>query len=508
MAQQQQHHPFIQALQPDGPTTTPKARPEGIEVFTCNIRDGRGGPDSEAGLIGAISMVSKVGHDLGIITETKIGDDIHTKSRLGYSLSCSKAELGPNGGPQGGIGLLEKENQDGWHTESLLFHGPNVLSCVLASGTKRVPLIGGYLPPSTLMHLPHLEEALDRFAGGDPICLGDLNVDLHDLTKERNQLVADCVASCGLFDLLPHFRQRARFRHKTTWWQVRGGAVHRSRCDYVIGTDRRLFESVSTRDPRSHSSDNFLLRGRLLRQPTKSHKKYLRRKRFPLSLPKMGPLSKSDLMFQEIKGMANPPLPNAPRPRPQWLSAETLRLIDTRASLRWNPWHSRQQARVLSRQINQSLKADRRRRAEEAATQIGECLNGDNSDLQGAFDILKRWHRHASARPPKPSRQDLTKLSTEYRALHSRQNPPGLPVPPNVAPFPINDAVPSEAEICAAASKMKLNKAPGHTRVRAEDFKAWLKAAYPPTDVEGAPAPDPVRWNKLVGLSTTHLVNR
>ena len=165
-------------------------------------------------------MVKTAGYDLGILTETKIGNDIYTKSHLGYSIKCSKAEPGPNGGAQGGVALIEKEDPEGWHTESLVFHGPNVLSCIIVSGKKRTPLVGGYLPPSTLVHLPQLGAALDRFAGRKTVFIGDLNADLHDVSTERNQEVADCVASYGLFDMLPHFQQQRRFHHMTTWWQV------------------------------------------------------------------------------------------------------------------------------------------------------------------------------------------------------------------------------------------------------------------------------------------------
>ena len=187
--------------------------------------------------------------------------------------------------------------------------------------------------------------------------------------------------------------------------------------------------------------------------------------------------------------MANPPLPNAPAPRPQWSSAESLRLIDAGAALRRNPFHGQQQAQVLTCQIGSSLKVDRRRRAEVAATEIGQCLGNEQPDLKGAFDILKRWYRHASSRPPKPSRQDLQKISKECEALCKRRVQVGAPIPSHVEPFPINDETPTECEIRKAVGKMKRGKATGPTGVHAEDFKDWLRAACPP-ETEGAPAPD------------------
>ena len=48
---------------------------------------------------------------------------------------------------------------------------------VVASG-KRTLLIGTYIPPSNLEHLPKLEEALTFAQDHDPIVLGYLNTNL------------------------------------------------------------------------------------------------------------------------------------------------------------------------------------------------------------------------------------------------------------------------------------------------------------------------------------------
>ena len=56
-----------------------------------------------------------------------------------------------------------------------LFHGMNVVRCKVVTG-KRNPLIGEYLPPSTLDHLPDLEESLTHFWGQEPVMLGGLGV--------------------------------------------------------------------------------------------------------------------------------------------------------------------------------------------------------------------------------------------------------------------------------------------------------------------------------------------
>ena len=63
----------------------------------------------------------------------------------------------------------------------MCYHKPNVVSCQLVTGLTWTPIVASYLPPSTLDHLPDLEESLKRFK--DPIFLGYLNVDLN---KARN----------------------------------------------------------------------------------------------------------------------------------------------------------------------------------------------------------------------------------------------------------------------------------------------------------------------------------
>ena len=50
-----------------------------------------------------------------------------------------------------------------------------MVSCEIVSGIQRTPLIGSYLPPTTLDQLPDLKEELNILPGRDPIVLGDLN---------------------------------------------------------------------------------------------------------------------------------------------------------------------------------------------------------------------------------------------------------------------------------------------------------------------------------------------
>ena len=55
---------------------------------------------------------------------------------------------------------------------------------------------------------------------------------------------------------------------------IREGREVRSRTDYILGIDRRLFWNVSVRDP-MHNSDHYIVLGCLRSAPLREHAKYL-----------------------------------------------------------------------------------------------------------------------------------------------------------------------------------------------------------------------------------------
>ena len=63
---------------------------------------------------------------------------------------------------------------------------------------------------------------------------------------------------------------------------IREGKVVRSRTDYILGTDHRLFWNMSVRDPR-HNTDHNMVLGCLCSAHEREHTKYLTgRNRLPL----------------------------------------------------------------------------------------------------------------------------------------------------------------------------------------------------------------------------------
>ena len=70
--------------------------------------------------------------------------------------------------------------------------------CEVVNGGTQNPIIGTYLPPSTLEHLPDLEEGLLCSRDQDTIALGDLNSNIGQSQNSRSQQVADLLTKFGM----------------------------------------------------------------------------------------------------------------------------------------------------------------------------------------------------------------------------------------------------------------------------------------------------------------------
>ena len=171
-------------------------------------------------------------------------------------------------------------------------------------GGQRTLIIGEYLPTSTLEHLLDLKEALNGFPGKYLIVIGDLNTNIGNLQKPRRQQVADFLAYFGLVNLISHLRQQMHFLHLKMWCQVQQGRLLWSRCDYVFGSYRRIFDTMWIKDLRYFGYDHFALCARILHIPARCHGGYLRgHHSFPLTLLPTGPLNLVDTKFQDLKSL-------------------------------------------------------------------------------------------------------------------------------------------------------------------------------------------------------------
>jgi hypothetical protein len=133
---------------------------------------------------------------------------------------------------QGEVALVFKDSRY-WQIESVRKHGPNVISCELVTGRRRVPIVGVYIPPNDLTTCAYLSRALGRFPKGNAVVLGDLNVNLQSPRDARDTEIVGILSTYGLEDMMPHFKSRHAFRHGNTWSMVRDGVPMGSRCDYA-----------------------------------------------------------------------------------------------------------------------------------------------------------------------------------------------------------------------------------------------------------------------------------
>ena len=124
--------------------------------------------------------------------------------------------------------------------------------------------------------------------GAELLVAGDFNVDIAAPEGNRRaEDIATELATEGLEDMARHFlpREKRWCRDRRTWEVLRKGREVRSRTDYILGTDRRLFRNIAVLDPR-HNSDHYMFLGCLPSAPLSETKRYLGGwKRWPVRPP-------------------------------------------------------------------------------------------------------------------------------------------------------------------------------------------------------------------------------
>ena len=276
---------------------------------------------------------------------------------------------------------------------------------------------------------------------------GDTNSNLAAPKGDRRgEDIAADLATEGLEDMSAHFllRRRPWFRDGRTWSILHKGREVRSRTDYTLGTDIRLFGNISVRDPR-HNSDHYLVLGCLHSASLKEHMWYLGGwKKIPLQLPTEP--TREDEILADLR-RAVPKAQAREARRNEWISAATWRLVDERVSARRYPEKGRTIIRRLGRAIKASLTTDRRRQAEEAGSEVEALVGADPPLIQEAWKWIKGWYKAAVDCAPPPARVTLDRITVERVTLYIYVTPPGENIPISVKPFPVDDSVPEEDDI-------------------------------------------------------------
>jgi exonuclease III len=455
-----------------------------ITISTYNIRDGR-----NSNLEAALRACEQMRIDVGILTETKLSTDRYTRSAYGYTVFATTTTHFN----QGGIALIFTNKSLYFQIEAQRKHGPNVISCIITTGLRQYPVIGAYIPPGDTTTLAFISEASNRFPGQPILLMGDINVDLRtNAPSTRDTEIMAFLATLGLEDMAMHFTQRKNFRHGNTWSMEREGTLLQSRCDYILGTDRRLFQYILIKDPRYHS-DHLMVTGGLRSAPKRENVRYLRsRRKFPLRRQQTTTHNATEREYDKIKQCIDIQAPEVERQaRAPWISSKTWQMIDSRASkAKSDSFHPGERQR-LSRRIKRALQKDRKQRTAIAGNEIEQNLQ--SGKLKAAWDILQRWYKHTGDRPPRPTRLDLHQITNEYKILYRATQPHGEPIPIHIEPCAISDAIPDENEIADAVRRLKNGKAPGHSGMRAEHLKALLHRAVK----ENATEDDCLGWKQI-----------
>ena len=190
-----------------------------------------------------------------------------------------------------------------FHTLSRTEHGgmQNCLQLISESPNWSLPpTFYSVSPPKTWWSAQSL-------TGRYLIVMGYLNTDIGWTQNPWNQQVADFLDLVGLIDLLAHFRQRLQFRNRQMWCQVCQGKVMRLHCDYIIRSDRRLFETVVIRNIHNLPYDVIYLHVWLLSMLTSDMIGTYGDMNLPIVPHKNGISPKVDAKLEDLKDMEAPP---------------------------------------------------------------------------------------------------------------------------------------------------------------------------------------------------------
>ena len=162
--------------------------------------------------------------------------------------------------------------------EAVRKYGPNVIRSQLATGAQQWYIVGCYLAPDNTSTIERFVEALrDRPNREELLVAGDLNTNLAAPEGDRiEEDIGTTIATEGLEDMAQHFLPQERWWcwEWRTWGILWKGREVRSRTDYILGTDSRLFGNVSVWDP-WYNSDHYMVLGCLPSTSLPEHKRYI-----------------------------------------------------------------------------------------------------------------------------------------------------------------------------------------------------------------------------------------
>ena len=158
-----------------------------------------------------------------------------------------------------------------------------------------------------------------------------------------------------------------------------------------------------------------------------------------------------------------------------WFSPATWKLVDDRAWQRKLGLLTKQSLRMHNQKVKAGLNLDRKQHAADTEARIKQKFEEGN--LKEAWCGLKGWYSAVEEKAPKPCYLSMEKQTKERVELYEKIEPPGDPIPINIDPFEINDAIPTESEVGTVVTGLRDGRAEGVSGIKAEHMKQWLRDA-------------------------------
>ncbi len=236
----------------------------------------------------AAKGLAQMGVGIGILNKTKVINNRYAKSLSGYRVLTSKA-ASPH---QGGIGLIWREDHNGFEVEAIRPLTPNLMSFQLITGNERYYIMGIYIPPNCTTGVEDLRVAWEACpADCTPLVVGDLNVRFEDLINYRADAILDLLDEINITNLSRKFlaQQCSQQWRRARWTSCmqRGREWCYSQPDYFLGNKciTKRLRRVAFRSPRFHDLDHQAVVTTFWGGSARWLKSYQRdQQRFPLKL--------------------------------------------------------------------------------------------------------------------------------------------------------------------------------------------------------------------------------
>jgi hypothetical protein len=172
------------ALMPPRPGGSGTKGTKPFSMATWNICCRRG-----TGMAAAAKGLAQMEVRIGILTKMKVTDNRYSKSLLGYKVIVFKT-VSPH---QGGIGLVWREDHNGFEVKAIRPTTLNLLTFQLVMGDKRFYLMGIYIPPNYTTGVEDLRVAWEACpVDCTPLVIGDLNIRFEDPADNRADAIVNC----------------------------------------------------------------------------------------------------------------------------------------------------------------------------------------------------------------------------------------------------------------------------------------------------------------------------